>query len=115
MLFDRPHTRVRTHFGSFDLVTLVQPHSFNEVRVASNHFVLPSGHNSVLPCHGSVLLSIFFGGGAVKLQLFLCCNCLQVFSLSEQDVEFFRIDFQASIMKLLKNLSRLSSHRSRAI
>ncbi len=27
MLFDRPYTRGRTHFGSFDLVTLVWPHS----------------------------------------------------------------------------------------
>ncbi len=27
MLFDRPHTRVRAHFGSFDLVPLVWPHS----------------------------------------------------------------------------------------
>ena len=73
MLFDRPYTRVRTYFGLFDLVILVWPHSFNEVRVASNHSVLPSGQDSVLPCHGSVLLSIFW---AVKLQL-----CLRLVTL----------------------------------
>ncbi len=32
-----------------------------KVRVASNHSVQPSGLDSVLPCHGSVLLSLFFG------------------------------------------------------
>jgi hypothetical protein len=36
--------------------------------VASNCFVLSSNHGSVLPCHGSVLLSLFW---VVKLQLLL--------------------------------------------
>ncbi len=54
-------TIVRTHFGSFVLVTLVWPHSFNKVRVASNHSVFPSCQDSVLPCHRSVLLSLLLG------------------------------------------------------
>jgi hypothetical protein len=33
-----------------------------EVRVASNHSIKPSGHDSVLPCLGSVLLSLLLGG-----------------------------------------------------
>jgi hypothetical protein len=33
-----------------------------EVRVGSNHSVYPSGGDSVLPCHGSVLLSLLLGG-----------------------------------------------------
>ncbi len=49
-------------FGSFLLVALVRPHSFIEVRVASNHSVLPSGHISFVPCYGSVLLSLPLGG-----------------------------------------------------
>ncbi len=65
MLFDRPYTRGRTHYGSFDLVTWS---TTLKVRVASNHSVQPSGHNSVLPCHGSVLLSLLFGR--------LNCNCV---------------------------------------
>jgi hypothetical protein len=64
---DQTHThthtcRVRTHFGSFVLVTLVCPHSSNKVRVASNHSVLSSCQDSLLPCHGSVLLSFLLGG-----------------------------------------------------
>ncbi len=58
MLLDRPYTRGRTHHGSFDLVTL--PTTL-KVRVARNHSVQPSGHDIVLPCHGSVLLSFLFG------------------------------------------------------
>ncbi len=49
-------------FGSFPLVTLVRPHSSIEVRVASDHYVLPSGHISFVPCYGSVLLSLLLGG-----------------------------------------------------
>jgi hypothetical protein len=59
MLFDRPYTRGRTPYGSFDLVTW----SITlKVRVVSNHSVYPSGHDSVLPCDGSVLLSLLLGG-----------------------------------------------------
>ncbi len=61
MLFDRPCSRFRFFFGSFPLVTLVWPHSSIEVRVASNHSILPSGHISFVPCYGSVLLSLPFG------------------------------------------------------
>ncbi len=43
------------------------------------------------------------------------CKCLQVFSLSAQDVNFFRIDFWVSNAKLIKNPPRLSSEHSRAI
>ena len=58
MLFDRPYTRSRTPCGSFDLVTWS---TTLKVRVVSNHSVLPIGHDSVLPCNGSVLLSLLFG------------------------------------------------------
>jgi hypothetical protein len=49
-------------FGSFVLVTLVWLHSSVEVRGASNHSVLPSGHISFVRCYGSVLLSLTLGG-----------------------------------------------------
>jgi hypothetical protein len=48
-------------FGSFPLVNLVRPHSSIEVRVASNHSVLPSGHISSVLCYESVLLSLPLG------------------------------------------------------
>jgi hypothetical protein len=44
-------------FDYFGLTTLLI-----EVRVASNHFVLPSGHISFVPCYGSILLSLPLGG-----------------------------------------------------
>ncbi len=50
---------VRHTMVLFDLVTWS---TTLKVRVASNHSVQPSGHNSVLPCHGSVLLSLSLGG-----------------------------------------------------
>ena len=61
MLFDRPYTRGRTPYGSFDLVTWS---TTIKVRVVSNHSVLPIGigHDSVLPCNGSVLSSLLLGG-----------------------------------------------------
>ena len=59
MLCDRPYTRSRTPYGSFDLVTWS---TTLKVRVVSNHSILPIGHNSVLPCNGSVLLSLLLGG-----------------------------------------------------
>ena len=59
MLFDGPYTRGRTPYGSFDLVTWS---TTLKVRVVSNHSVLPIGHDSVLPCNGSVLLSLLLGG-----------------------------------------------------
>ena len=58
MLFDRPYTRGRTPYGSFDLVTWS---TTLKVRVVSNHSDMPIGHDSVLPCNGSVLLSLLFG------------------------------------------------------
>ncbi len=58
MLFDKPYTRDRTYYGSFDLVTWS---TTLQVRVVSNHSVQPSSHNSILLCHGSVLLSLLFG------------------------------------------------------
>jgi hypothetical protein len=59
MFFDRQYTRGRTPYGSFDLVTWS---TTLNVRVASNHSVLPIGHDSVLSCNGSVLLSLLLGG-----------------------------------------------------
>jgi hypothetical protein len=58
MLLNRPYARGRTHYGSFDLVTWS---TTLKVSVASNRSVLPSAHDSFLPCHGSVLLSLLFG------------------------------------------------------
>ena len=67
MLFDRPYTRGRTPYGSFDLVTWS---TTLKVRVVSNNSILPIGHDSVLPCNGSVLLSFILGG------YFAICLCL---------------------------------------
>ena len=75
MLFDRPYTRSRTPYGSFDLVTWS---TTLKVRVVSNHSVLPIGHNSVLPCNGSVLLSLPFW--AVTSRLCLCLVALVSFT-----------------------------------
>ncbi len=58
MLLDRPYTRCRAHYGSFDLV--IQSTTV-KVRVVSNHSIQPSGHDSVLPCDRSVLLSLLLG------------------------------------------------------
>jgi hypothetical protein len=58
MLFDRLYTRGRMPYGSFDLVTWS---TTLKVRVVSNHSVWPIGHDSVLPCNGSVLLSLLLG------------------------------------------------------
>ena len=70
MLFDRPYTRGRTPYVSFDLVTRS---TTLEVRVVSNHSVLPIGHNSVLPCDGSVLLSLLLGGYFAIMSV-PCCS-----------------------------------------
>ncbi len=59
MPFDRQYTNFRPPYGSFDLVTWS---TTLKVRVVSNHSVLPIGHDSVLPCIGSVLLSLLLGG-----------------------------------------------------
>jgi hypothetical protein len=75
MLFDRPYTRSRTPYGSFDLVTWS---TTLKVRVVSNHSVLPIGHNSVLPCNGSVLLSLLFG--RLLRDLCLCLVALGSFT-----------------------------------
>jgi hypothetical protein len=71
-------------FGYFGLTTLSI-----EVRVASNHSVLPSGHISFVPCYGSVLLSLPFGRLHCKYCLHLVTlgfatiirhKCFQVFN-----------------------------------
>ncbi len=49
---------VRHPMVPFDLVTWS---TILKVRVVSNHSVLPSAHGSVLPCDGSVLLSLLLG------------------------------------------------------
>ncbi len=74
MLFDRPYTRGRTFYCSFDLVTWS---TTLKVRVVSNHSVLPIGQDSVLPCNGSVLLSLLL---AVTLRLCLCLVALGSFT-----------------------------------
>jgi hypothetical protein len=53
-------------FGSFPLVALVRPHSSIEVRVASNHFILPSGHISIVPF---MKVSCYHSLWAVTLQV----------------------------------------------
>jgi hypothetical protein len=79
--------------------------------VASNHSVLPSGHGSVVPCHGSVLLSLFWGG--VKFQLCLCLvtlgyvtiGCVQMppdIQLSAQDVIFSAWTFKSAFQSCLR-------------
>ncbi len=69
MLFDRPYTRGRTSYGSFDLVTWSTTLT---MRVVSNHSVLPIGQDSVLPCNG-VLLSLLLGGYFAIMSV-PCCS-----------------------------------------
>ncbi len=98
------------------MVALVWPHSSIEVRVASNHSVLPSSHISFVPCYGSVLLSLPLGGyAAIIVCTFLLWalwpslgKMLPGIKLSAQDVRFFCIDFKVGIATLLENPSRLS-------
>jgi hypothetical protein len=94
MLINRPCSSVRMLlwflcFGYFGLTILSY-----EVRAASNQSVLPIGQGSVVPCHKSVTS---FGQLNCKyvctlllwsLLPLVLCKCLQVFSLSVQDVEF---------------------------
>ncbi len=70
MLFDGPYTRGRIPYGSFDLVTWS---TTLKVRVVSNHSVLPIGHDSVLPCNGSVLPSLLLGGYFAIMSV-PCCS-----------------------------------------
>jgi cytochrome c biogenesis protein CcdA len=70
MLFDRPYTRGRTPYGSFDLLTWS---TTLKLRVVSNHSVLPIGHNSVLPCNRSVLLSLLLGSYFAIMSV-PCCS-----------------------------------------
>ncbi len=70
MLFDRPYTRGRTPYGSFDLVIWS---TTLKVRGVSNHSVKPIGHNSVLPCDRSVLLSLLLGGYFAIMSV-PCCS-----------------------------------------
>ncbi len=104
-------------FGSFPLFTFVWPHSSIEVRVASNHSILPSGHISIVPCYGSVLLSLPFGWLSCKYCLHLVTlgfvaiirhKCFQVFNEVHRMSIFFCIDFKVSIEMFLKNSSKLT-------
>ncbi len=70
MLFDGPYTRGRIPDGSFNLVTWS---TTLKVRVVSNHSILPIGHDSVLPCNGSVLLSLLLGGYFAIMSV-PCCS-----------------------------------------
>jgi hypothetical protein len=60
--FDRPRSRVRTLLWFLSFGYFGQPHSSIEIRVASNHSVLPGSHISFVPSYGSVLLSFPLGG-----------------------------------------------------
>ncbi len=95
MLFDRPYTRVRTHFGSFDLVTW-SDHTQGENGKQSFRLAQWSQQCSTMSWKCLVITPFW----AVKLQLCLRLVTLgsiigkshQVFSCSAQDFEFVRID-----------------------
>ncbi len=88
--------RVRTHFGSFDLFTLVWPHSRWEWQA-----IVPSSPMVAIVFYHVLEVSCYHSFWAVKSQLCLRLvtlgsiigKCLQVFSCSAQDVKFVRIDF----------------------
>ncbi len=83
MLFDRPYTRGRSPCGSFDLVTWSNT---LEVRVVSNHSILPISHDSVLPCNRSVLLSLLWGGYFAIMSV-PCCSGVLTHKYSRHSVE----------------------------
>ncbi len=84
MLFDRPYTRGRTHYGSFDLVTLVWPHSRWEWRA-----IIPSSPAVTIVFYYAMEVSCYHSFWVVWWQLCLrlvtlgsiTCKYLQVFSL----------------------------------
>ncbi len=112
MLFDRPYTRVRTHFGSFDLVTLVWPHLRWEWQA-----IIPSRPVVTIAFYHAMEVCCYHSLWAVKLQL-----CLRLVTLGSiicklwlppgnqlkcAGWRIFCIDFWVSIAKFLKNPSRL--------
>ncbi len=88
MLFDRPYTRGRTHFGSFDLVTLVWPHS----RWQWQAIILSSPVVTVVFYH-AMEVSCYHFFWEVELQLCLCLVTLGLLlvSASRYSVEVHRM------------------------
>ncbi len=95
MLFDRLYTRGRTPYGSFDLVTWS---TTLKVRVVSNHSIYPIGHDSVLPCDESVLLSLLFGW----------LLCVYVCALLLRDLLFVSISRHSIEVRSMSDLSALT-------
>ncbi len=81
--FDRPYTRDWTHFGSFNLVTLVWPHLRREWQA-----IIPSSPVVTIVFNHAMEVSCYHSFWEVKLQLCLRLDtlgsiigkCLQVFS-----------------------------------
>jgi hypothetical protein len=69
-----------------------------KVRVASNHSVVPSGYDSVLPCHGSVLLSL----------LFRQLNCKCVYALLHWGLLLVSASRYLAKVRRMSNLSALT-------
>ncbi len=67
MLFDRLYTRVRAHFSSFDLVTLVWPHLRWEWQA-----IIPSSPVFTIVFYHVLEVSCYHSFWAVTLQLCLC-------------------------------------------
>ncbi len=71
MLFDRPYTRGRTHISSFDLVTLVWPHSRWEWQA-----IIPSSPVVTIVFYHAMEVSCYHSFWAVKSRL-----CLRLVTL----------------------------------
>ncbi len=105
MLLNKLCSIVWTHFGSFDLVTLVWPHwrwEWQAIILSSPVVMIMFYHAMEVSCYHSFW--------AVKLQSCLCfvtlgtitCKCLQVFSWSLQDVEYVCILFKSALQSCLR-------------
>jgi hypothetical protein len=105
MLFDRPYTRVRTHFSSFDLVTLVWPHSRWEWWA-----IIQSSPVVMIVYYHVLEVSCYHSFWAVKLQLCLClvtlgsitCKYLQVFSQVHSMSNLSTLTFKSASQSCLR-------------
>jgi hypothetical protein len=93
MLFDRPYTRGRTHYGSFDLVTLVWPHSRWEWQA-----ITPSSPVVTIVFYHAMEVSCYHSFWAVKLQ-----SCLRLVTLGSITISRYSVK-----LRRMSNLSKLT-------
>ncbi len=115
MLFDTPYTRDRTHYGSFNLVTLVWPHLRWEWRV-----IIPSSSVVTIVFNHAMEVFCYHSFWAVKLQLCLRLHtlgsiigkCLQVFMrrMSNLSTLTFKSALQSCLRIYLDCLTAIKSN-----